>query len=225
MEISSEQARVLGCLIEKEMTPQLSYPLSLNGLVSACNQKSNRHPVVDYDEGTVLHAVDQLRERLLVETVFPGGSRVAKYKHNALYHFGLNSRLQAILGVLLLRGPQTAGEIRTRTERMASFDSIEAVVSNLNELISRDEGALVCMLPPGPGQKERRYMHLLCGQAAAEKAGRSAAGSAHDPPGRASGELLERLERLEAAVAKLERRLDRITGSEDTREPGTSTFE
>lgn len=163
-QLTDTEVRVLGALIEKEMTTPLSYPLTLNALTNACNQKSNRHPVVNYDDHTVNQAVDSLRDKRLAESVFPGSSRSGKYKHNFAYEFGLNGKLQALLGVLMLRGPQTAGELRTRTERMVRFDSLPAVIETLEELISREEGPLVVLLPPGPGQKERRYAQLLAGE-------------------------------------------------------------
>jgi uncharacterized protein YceH (UPF0502 family) len=163
-QLNDTEVRVLGVLIEKEMTTPLSYPLTLNSVTTACNQKSNRYPVVDYVDTTVMKAIDSLRDKHLASTVFPGSSRTAKYKHDFAYQFGLNGKLQALLGVLMLRGPQTAGELRTRTERMVSFESLPAVIENLEELITREEGALVTLLPPGPGQKERRYAHLLAGE-------------------------------------------------------------
>lgn len=163
-QLTDIEVRTLGALIEKEMTTPLSYPLTLNSVVTACNQKSNRLPVVSYDDATASNALDSLRDKRLVESVFPGSSRSGKYKHNFAYEYGLNGKLQALLGVLMLRGPQTAGELRTRTERMARFDSLPAVIEHLDELIQREEGALVILLPPGPGQKERRYAHLLSGE-------------------------------------------------------------
>ena len=207
MRLSSEQARVLGSLIEKQMTTPLSYPLTLNSLVTACNQKSNRSPVVSYDHDTVLRAVDQLRDLKLIDTVFPDGSRVAKYKHNATYEFGLNGRLQAILCVLLLRGPQTAGEIRTRTDRMARFDNIQHLTENIHELITREEGALIVVLPPGSGQKEQRYMHTLCGASAPRDfVPQEPTDDIPDvsvPSSPETGALIGRIEKLEEEVATL----------------------
>ncbi|MEM7386039.1 MAG: YceH family protein [Verrucomicrobiota bacterium] len=169
-QLSAEETRVLGCLIEKEMTTPMSYPLTLNALVNACNQKSNRHPVVAYTDSTVQKAMDGLRDKMLAELIFPDGSRVAKYKHQFSYQLGLNAKLQALMCVMMLRGPQTLGELRTRTERMASFDDLKAVAAQIEELITREEGALVMLMPPGPGQKERRYGHLLEGEPALAEA-------------------------------------------------------
>ncbi len=201
-QLTETEVRVLGALIEKEMTTPLSYPLTLNALATACNQKSNRFPVVDYDEATVARAVDSLRAKRLVETVFPGSSRTAKYKHDFAYEYGLNGKLQALLGVLMLRGPQTAGELRTRTERMTRFDSLQAVTETLEELLTREEGALVTLLPPGPGQKERRYAHLLAGEPDLSKLPDSRHG--HSATSEATSTATdERLSALEEAVAQL----------------------
>ena len=197
--LTDTEVRILGCLIEKEMTTPLSYPLTLNSIVTACNQKSNRHPVVEYDENIVLKALDSMRDKRLVETVFPGSSRVAKYKHNFAYDYGLNGRLQALLGVMMLRGPQTTGELRTRTERMVRFDDLASVTAHLEELITREEGALVMMLPPGPGQKERRYAHLLAGE---PKHTDAPTGSAASPSVGSS-----KVEELEGSIAALQEEL------------------
>lgn len=217
-QLTATEARVLGALIEKEMTTPFSYPLTLNALITACNQKSNRDPVVDYDAATVMQAIDSLREKRLVETLYPGSSRTAKFKHDFAYVYGLNGKLQALLGVLMLRGPQTAGELRTRTERMTRFDNLQAVIENLEELITRDEAPLVTLLPPGPGQKERRYAHLLCGEPAVPKApDRRPASGLAEPSSSAVSE--ERIEALEKAVAELRDELAtlrRELGGEDS---------
>ena len=205
-QLTDTEVRVLGALIEKEMTTPLSYPLTLNALTTACNQKSNRYPVVDYDEAVVVEAIDGLRDKRLAEMVFPGSSRTAKYKHNFAYEYGLNSRLQALLGVLMLRGPQTTGELRTRTERMVRFDNLAAVTENLEELMTREEGALVTLLPPGPGQKERRYAHLLAGEPSV--ADLPAGGSS--APAAAPSISEERVAALEESVAQLRRELDAL---------------
>ena len=208
--LTDVEVRVLGALIEKEMTTPLSYPLTLNALANACNQKSNRFPTTQYEEDAVLKAIDSLRDKTLAETVFPGSSRVAKYKHNFAYEYGLNGKLQALLAVMMLRGPQTLGELRTRTERMARFPDLESITDHLDELITREEGALVMILPPGPGQKERRYAHLLAGepsQAQIEAGhGRAAAAPANHA-------LEERVVALEAEVQSLRQALDDLRAS------------
>ena len=156
LKLSNEDIRVLGCLIEKEMTTPDYYPLSLNALVNACNQKSNREPVVSYNEETVLRILDSLKGRELVWQ--SDLSRVAKYSHSFLKAGNLVNKEAAILCVLFLRGPQTAGEIRERTERLYRFDSIEEAKEVLHNL---EEMGYVKLLPRQHGLKEPRYTHLL----------------------------------------------------------------
>ena len=188
----------------------MSYPLTLNALTNACNQKSNRFPGTNYDEDTVLRTVDALRDKNLAETVFPGSSRVAKYRHNFAYEYGLNGRLQSLLCVMMLRGPQTMGELRTRTERMARFDNVEEITKHLDELITREEGALVVIIPPGPGQKERRYAHLLAGEPSSTLI--ESRGSSNTQTGAAvvDSALQERVTSLEAEVLELREALERL---------------
>jgi uncharacterized protein YceH (UPF0502 family) len=159
-DLNAVETRVLGCLLEKERTTPENYPLSLHSLTSACNQSTNRDPVVGYSEKTVEDGVNALREKKLATVVFGAGSRVQKYRHNLLDHYELAPREVAILCVLLLRGPQTPGELRSRTERMHAFNSLEAVESCLDEL-ARGDSPLVRQVPPRPGQKERRYLQLF----------------------------------------------------------------
>jgi uncharacterized protein YceH (UPF0502 family) len=161
LQLSETEIRVLGALIEKESTTPEYYPLSLNALLNACNQKSNRDPVTTLDEHAVRHAIRTLSEQALVRSA-GGDSRVPKFEHriNELYNFHRNEL--AILCVLLLRGPQTPGELRTRTDRLYSFDDLEAVHSALSLLMRRDL-PLVKILPRQPGTKEARYTHLLGG--------------------------------------------------------------
>ena len=152
------EIRVLGSLLEKEVTTPEYYPLSLNALVNACNQKSNRDPVVDFNQATVEQALDSLREKGLLLTVTGAGSRVPKYGHRISEKLNLGRRELAILCELMLRGPQTLGEIRTHCERMHPFDDlseVETVIERLPELITR--------LARRPGEKEVRYAHLLAG--------------------------------------------------------------
>jgi len=154
------ETRVLGCLLEKERYTPENYPLSLHALTAACNQSTNREPVVDYDEKTVEAGVNALREKKLASVVFGAGSRVQKYRHLMLNHFTLEPPEVAVLCILLLRGPQTPGELRVRTERMFAFPSLEAVQSCLDDL-AIDATPLVQLLEQRPGQKERRYAQLL----------------------------------------------------------------
>lgn len=157
--VSDIEARVLGSLLEKEMTTPDYYPLSLAALTAACNQKSNRDPIVDFDETTVVRAILSLKEKRLV--VQSDLSRVPKYAETLVGRYNLLGREAAILTVLLLRGPQTVGELRSRTERAHSFADIEAVEVALSEMI---ETGYVMKLPRQTGRKESRYAHLLAGE-------------------------------------------------------------
>lgn len=159
MDMSAEEIRVLGCLIEKERTTPEQYPLTTNSLRLACNQKTNREPVVDYDERTVDRAMLALRERKLARTVV-GGGRTSKHKHVLGETWGLSDEESAVLSVLAVRGPQTVAELRTRTERMANIGSLEAVQKVLERLAARPEPLVTCV-GRRPGQKEERWAHLL----------------------------------------------------------------
>jgi len=160
LDLQPVEARILGCLLEKERTTPENYPLSLNGLISACNQTTNREPVTAYDENAIEAGIEGLRGKKLVTVVFGGGSRVQKYRHNLQEHFNLERGDIAVMTVLLLRGPQTAGELRSRTERMFHFASLEELEACLDGL-SKGDSPLVKLLPQQPGQKERRYVHLF----------------------------------------------------------------
>lgn len=164
LELPDIEVRVLGALVEKEITTPEYYPLSLNALVNACNQKSNRDPVMTLDEDAVRKALRSLTDQYIVRSA-SGDSRVAKFEHrlNELYNFHRHEI--AVLCVLMLRGPQTPGELRTRAERMYAFDDLDAVHSALN-LLMRREPPLVKVLPRQPGTKESRFMHLLSGDVA-----------------------------------------------------------
>jgi uncharacterized protein YceH (UPF0502 family) len=159
--LSDIEARVLGCLVEKEITTPEYYPLSLNALVHACNQKSNREPLMNLDEDGVRHALRALGEQALARSA-SGDSRVAKYEHRLSEVFNFTRPEAAILCELLLRGPQTPGELRSRAERMHSFEDLGVVHTTLKHLMER-EPALVKLLPRQPGNKEARYAHLLSG--------------------------------------------------------------
>jgi uncharacterized protein YceH (UPF0502 family) len=157
--LKPEEIRVLGCLLEKKMSTPDYYPLSLNAMIAACNQKVSRDPVVTYGDTTVLRALDGLKQHKLVWLNSQG--RVAKYKEGLTDVLQLTDAEAAIMCVLMLRGPQTVGELRSRTERLHPFDSLEAVNTVLTGL---GEEQYVAMLPRQPGQKEARYSHLLAGQ-------------------------------------------------------------
>lgn len=161
--LSPVETRILGCLLEKERITPENYPLSLNSLIAACNQSTNRDPITAYDARTVETGLDGLRQKKLAVMIMSAGSRVAKFRHELLNHFDLSPREVALLCALLLRGPQTLGELRSRTERMQFFDSLEQVESFLADL-ARGESPLVRVLPARPGQKERRYVQLLSGE-------------------------------------------------------------
>jgi uncharacterized protein YceH (UPF0502 family) len=156
------QARVLGALIEKEITTPDYYPLSLNALMNACNQRSNREPVMDLDEDDVRQSLHRLQDQRLAGPARGADSRVTKYEHWLGEAFNFSRAETALLCVLLLRGPQTPGELRGRTERMHRFDEISDVLAGLQKLMER-EPALVAVLPRQPGTKEARYQHLLSG--------------------------------------------------------------
>lgn len=164
--LDAAQARVLGSLIEKEVTTPDYYPLSLNALVNACNQRSNREPVMNLSEDEVRTALSALQEHRLAGSAHGADSRVSKYEHWLGEAFNFSRAETALLCVLLLRGPQTPGELRGRTERMHKFAEIADVLSGLQKLAER-QPALVAVLPRQPGTKEARYAHLLSGEAAA----------------------------------------------------------
>lgn len=202
------EARILGCLVEKEITTPEYYPLSLNALTLACNQKSNREPVVEYDEKTVVRGLDGLREKKLAWMVHSSGSRVPKYEHRLAERFALTPDQVTALCLLILRGPQTAGEIRNRSGRMHLFATIAEAETALHQLISWPEGALVVKLPLLPRTHEPRFMHCLCGEPALPTAEMLAP---PPEPARAAVEADDtRLGRLEADLAALRTEIDAL---------------
>jgi uncharacterized protein len=189
------EIRVLGCLIEKQRTTPDQYPLSLNSIRLACNQATNRDPVVDYDETTVLHAVRRLSEKGWVRLASGPGSRASKYRQLFDEALNVDDAEISLLAVLMLRGPQTPGELKSRTERLHRFGSVPEVEETLARLIERE---YVARVPRRPGQKEERYVQLI---GAAEDAPAAA-------PSSSDGSSLEqRVARLEAEVAELRERL------------------
>src|SRR4051812_7096821 len=162
-ELDAAEARVLGSLLEKEIATPEYYPLSLNALVNACNQKSNREPVVNFDEDTVEQALERLRDKGLTSRITGRDVRVPKYAHRLSETFNFGRREAAVMCVLMLRGPQTTGELRGRSERLYTFDDLEAVEATLNRLAEWQPEPLVKKLPRQPGFKEGRYAHLLSG--------------------------------------------------------------
>ena len=197
--LTEAEVRVLGSLIEKEITTPDYYPLSLNALVAACNQSSNRNPVVHYDEDTVVQAADLLREKKLVHLIARGESRVNKYRHVLYEAMNMGRPDIAAMCILMLRGPQTIGEIRTRSNRLYDFTSIEQVETTLNGLMAAVP-PLVVRLPRQMGQKEVRYAHLLSGEVEI---------SALEAEPEASPEIdPDRIGRLEKEVADLRREFE-----------------
>lgn len=197
------QARVLGSLVEKASTTPETYPLTLNALVVACNQKTSREPVMELEPGAAGHAVRQLEDRGLVKVVH--GARSLRYEHRFDEAYTVTARQRAVLCLLLLRGPQTLGELLIRSDRLASFPSIDDVRDTLDRLAAR-EPPMALRVGRAAGQREDRYMHLLCGAAAAQAA---AAGMASVSDSSASSTLVHegmatRLAELEARVAALE---------------------
>ena len=165
MELSPAETRVLGCLIEKERTTPENYPLSLNALISACNQLTNREPILTLGDREAEDALDSLRQKKFATVIFGAGSRVQKYRHTLADVYNFSPQEYALLCVLLLRGPQTAGELRQRAERMAPFAALADAENVLNTMAEGGE-PLVRLLPARPGQKERRYVQLLSGEPA-----------------------------------------------------------
>ena len=204
-QLTETEVRVLGALVEKEITTPEYYPLSLNALVNACNQKSNREPIINLDEESVRKALRSLTDQYMVRSA-SGDSRVAKYEHrlNELYNFHRHEI--AVLCVLMLRGPQTPGELRTRSERMYAFEDLDAVHSALN-LLMRREPPLVNVLPRQPGTKESRFMHLLSGDVAPAAIADAEQVSAGELA--VSGQTV-RITQLEAEVSEIRRELETL---------------
>lgn len=160
--LSLVESRVLGTLVEKQRTVPDTYPLSLNALQAGCNQKTSRNPVIEAGEGELLQAIDTLKDLGLVREV--SGSRVSRFEHQLEKVLGVPTQASALLTVLMLRGPQTAGELRLNCERLHRFADISSVEAFLEELAGRSDLPLVVELPRLPGARENRWMHLLCGQ-------------------------------------------------------------
>ena len=208
MDADAVEIRVLGCLIEKQRTTPDVYPLSLNALRLACNQATNRDPVVDYDEQEIRAALDRLSRRGWTRLASGPGSRVAKHRHLLDEALGLVPSQSAILAVLMLRGAQTPGELKGRSDRLYPFRSLEDVQRMLDELIARE---LVARLPRRPGQKEERYVQLLGDESEPHETRLEARFEAQAAPLHAavdSGGLEERVARLEEQVAALQRILE-----------------
>ena len=201
MELTAIETRVLGCLLEKERTTPETYPLSLHGLTAACCQTTNRDPIMSVGEKEVEGALDELRRKKLATVIFGAGARVQKYRHNVDDVYQLTPQEIALVCVLLLRGPQTVGELRSRCERLAAFASLPEAEACLENLATGSE-PLVRALPARPGQKERRFVQLLSGEPAAEPARAASVPAGERPPSRV--DMLEvEVRELGAQVAAL----------------------
>jgi len=204
--LSLLETRILGVLCEKQHTVPDTYPLSLNALVAGCNQKTSRHPVIEANEAEVLAAIDSLRGPTLV--IESSGSRVPRYAHNMEKALRLPAQSIALLSMLMLRGPQTAGELRINCERLHRFADISAVEGFLQELADRPEGAMVTELPRQPGARETRWMHLLSGTPAIGET----PDAAHPAAGPAADVTVGEIAALKANVARLEAEVDGLKG-------------
>jgi hypothetical protein len=203
--LDDREIRILGCLIEKELTTPEYYPLSLNSLTNACNQKSNRNPVISYDEAAVEQGLTGLQAKGLARKTHTTGSRVDKYLHTLLDTFDLSKPEIAILCELMLRGPQTTGELRSRAERMFAFENIDQAEVTLQGLMDHDP-ALVILLPRESGRKERRYLHLFSGDG-------STGVVARDQPAESSVTKVstdERINRLEEEIVSLRTEMEEL---------------
>jgi hypothetical protein len=209
--LNETEVRVLGSLVEKQITTPEYYPLTLNALTNACNQKSNRDPVVSFNEPLVTQAIETLREKNLVYVFYGSTSRVPKYKHMMPEVLHLNQREVALLCVLMLRGAQTVGELKERAGRLAEFTSLGEVEETLSSLSAKDE-PLVVKLPRQSGQKEARYIHLLAGDVSADYAIEEVSAENRSVTNRTSAGRLLNLENevgaLKGEVAELKRQLE-----------------
>ncbi|MBW9462823.1 YceH family protein [Kluyvera sp. EC_51] len=207
-QLSPLEARVIGCLLEKQVTTPEQYPLSINGVVTACNQKTNREPVMTLSEAEVQDQLDTLVKRHYLRTVSGFGNRVTKYEQRFCNsEFGdlkLSTAEVALVTTLLLRGAQTPGELRGRAQRMHEFTDMAEVENTLERLANREDGPFVVRLPREPGKRESRYMHLFSGEVDLQ-----AAAAQSDAPA-ADDSLLARVEMLEGEVAELKQRLDSL---------------
>jgi uncharacterized protein YceH (UPF0502 family) len=206
VELEPLEARVIGCLIEKAVTTPDQYPLSLNALTNACNQKSNREPVMSLSQESVQEVIDNLTKKYLVSDKSGFSGRVKKYKHRFCNtEFGslqFTDQEMGIVCALLLRGPQTPGQLRAHTQRLCSFSDMSEVEASLSALMGHEDGPFVTRLQREPGKRESRYMHLFCGEEAADDI-RGELPAPQTSPAEVSSSDNERLDRLEALVDAL----------------------
>jgi len=208
MQLSDVEVRILGCLMEKEATTPDNYPLSLNALTNACNQLTNREPVMSLGEDAVKWAVNSLRQQSLVRAIQPSDARVMKFQHLVTEKLDLDQPARAVLCVLMLRGPQTLGEIKTRTNRLAEFTSLGDVEAAVSGLIARE---LAVEMARRPGQKETRYAHLLSGPPSEAPAEAPIDIAAAEPPRDRVAELEASLDEVRRELAALRERFDDFT--------------
>ena len=202
--LSDQEIRVLGSLIEKSRTTPDYYPMTLNSLTAACNQKSARKPVVEYDEGTIILTLDSLKKKGLISTATGGSSRSTKYKHNLAIVFPIVPAQLAIICLLLLRGAQTPGELNTNSGRLYEFETLDEVNEVIEQLVNFEPPFLV-QLPKRTGQKEVRYMHLFGGEPQIEEDEPFA-----EPARKSVNELEQRIQTLEENYAQLKADLDKL---------------
>jgi uncharacterized protein YceH (UPF0502 family) len=219
IELSAIEARVIGCLLEKELTTPDQYPLSLNALTNACNQKTNREPVLELTEAAVQQAVDALMKKYLVSDKSAGyGGRVTKYKHRFCNtEFGslkFSPQEVGILCVLLLRGPQTPGELRSRTNRLCEFADAAQVENTLGGLMQREDGPFIARLARAAGAREARYAHLFSGLIESSPETDEPAA-----PSSVGASLGQRVSMLEELVAELRTQVDQLLAAERAKEP------
>ena len=208
MQLSDVEVRILGCLIEKEATTPDNYPLSLNALTNACNQLSNREPVMSLGDDQVKWAVNSLRQQSLVRAIQPSDARVMKFQHLLTEKLDLDQPARAVLCVLMLRGPQTLGEIKTRTNRLAELTSLGDVEAAVRGLIARD---LAVEMARRPGQKETRYAHLLSGPPREAPADAPVDIPAAEPPRDRIADLEASLDDVRRELAELRARFEDFT--------------
>jgi len=212
IELNPLEARVIGCLIEKEITTPEQYPLSLNALTAACNQKTNRDPVLELEEREVQAVVDGLVKRFLVSDKGSHGGRTTRYRHRLCNtEFGplkFTPEELGVICVLLLRGPQTPGELRTRAQRLCEFADVGAVEATLEQLMAREDGPFVARLARAPGERESRHAHLFSGHIESVAAPAAAPGAAD------AADLAARIDKLEAIVVTLQAEIAALRGKD-----------
>lgn len=216
IELSALEQRVIGSLLEKEITTPEHYPLSLNALTAACNQKSSREPVLNLSESQVQELIDALIKKHLVSEQSGFGSRVPKYKHRfcntGFGGFEFSPQELGLLCLLLLRGPQTAGELRTRSQRLCHFDDVDQADRVLRGLMERDDGPFVSRLAREPGKRESRYLHLFGDE------GETAVSESYEAPEPAEDDLLQQMQEMRAELEELKQRVRRLEIGETERE-------